>query len=413
MVSNRGVTGICAALALSILAACGGGGSNDSAGGGSNGGNNANGTPPSNNSPNVPPSSNDPNAPVAAGAFAYVVNSGSSISAFSIDETTGALSTVPGSPFANGDSPADIVVTPSGKFAYVRTGTENGPTVSTYAIDATTGALTRVGDPVELGRVVVITMAMHPSGRAIFVGTRREYGDVGSTVLPQILGYAIDAATGQLTSIGSTQLDADPQRLIVDPAGTFAYMWIYDNVSGGSIATYAINTTDGSLSETADSPFATRGAGYQFAFAPSGRHIYAADFDAVASTAVMVGYTVDATTGALSEIPGSPFGQSDRVTVHPSGKFVYGGEPGNDAMGWDSMTFAVDESTGTLTRVGSNGRVGYRFAFSPSTRFAYGIGDTVVYVNAVDPDTGMLTNVGLVSTGGSLASAIVITRTYR
>jgi 6-phosphogluconolactonase (cycloisomerase 2 family) len=411
MARNRGLTGICVALVFTILGACGGGGGSDnSAGGGSSGGNNANGTPPSNNSPNVPPSSNDPNAPVAVGAFAYVTNE-DRISAFSIDETTGALSEIPGSPFFAGERSGIAVITPSGKFAYGGTSGSDTVIISTYAIDATTGALSRVGDPVDLGRVTVISVTMHPSGRAIFLSLRRDYADFGSTVVPQIVGFAIDAATGSLTRIGSTQLAAEPQRLIINPAGTFAYVWEYDeNARKGFIATYAINTTDGSLSETADSPMETRNV-YQFAFAPSGVRIYAAVWDPDANDALMIGYAVDATTGALSEMPGSPFGQSDRVYVHPSGKFVYGGEPGNDAMNWASMTFAVNESTGALTRVGANGEVGLYLTFSPSAKFVYGASDRSLYVNAIDPDTGMLTTTGTMTFGSF--PAVVTTATYR
>jgi DNA-binding beta-propeller fold protein YncE len=52
--------------------------------------------------------------------FAYVANArGYNVSAYTIDGTTGALTSVPGSPFAAGSDPQSVAVDPSGKFAYV------------------------------------------------------------------------------------------------------------------------------------------------------------------------------------------------------------------------------------------------------------------------------------------------------
>src|ERR1700693_4286462 len=58
-------------------------------------------------------------APLRA-EFAYVANSnGSSVSGYTIDPATGALTAVAGSPFATGGSPASVAVDPSGTVASV------------------------------------------------------------------------------------------------------------------------------------------------------------------------------------------------------------------------------------------------------------------------------------------------------
>ena len=63
----------------------------------------------------------------SAGAFLYVGNSGSgSISAFSIDSGTGALTEVAGSPFPIGLTPINMKVSPSGSTLYVTGGFSNG-----------------------------------------------------------------------------------------------------------------------------------------------------------------------------------------------------------------------------------------------------------------------------------------------
>src|ERR1700729_2809441 len=78
----------------------------------------------------------------ASGAteFAFVANWGSAdVSAYSVG-TNGALTPVPGSPFAAGSEPAAITVDPGDKFAYIAN--SNASSISAYSIDSTTGALT-------------------------------------------------------------------------------------------------------------------------------------------------------------------------------------------------------------------------------------------------------------------------------
>ena len=84
--------------------------------------------------------------------FAYVANSGdNTISAYSIG-SNGALTPVPGSPFAGGDVPRSVTVDPTGQFAYVANSLRN--TISGYSIDRKTGALTPVPDsPFETGSI--------------------------------------------------------------------------------------------------------------------------------------------------------------------------------------------------------------------------------------------------------------------
>jgi 6-phosphogluconolactonase len=87
-----------------------------------------------------------------SGKFAYVGNySSNSISAFTINTNTGALTAISGSPFAAGASPQSVTVDSSGKFAYVANFNSND--VSAFTINASSGALTPVGSPVPTAGV--------------------------------------------------------------------------------------------------------------------------------------------------------------------------------------------------------------------------------------------------------------------
>jgi DNA-binding beta-propeller fold protein YncE len=89
-----------------------------------------------------------------SGKFAYVANAGAgTVSAFTIDTTTGVLTPIDADPntggvqnFAAGTNPTALTVDPNGKFVYVANNeTVGSTTVSAFVINTTTGALTSAG----------------------------------------------------------------------------------------------------------------------------------------------------------------------------------------------------------------------------------------------------------------------------
>ena len=135
--------------------------------------------------------------PATHAEFAYVANGGrlgnpddDSVSGYAIDPSTGALTAIPGSPFAAGPDPTSVAVDPSGKFAYVANSGSNN--VSGYTINPSTGALTTiVGLPFAPGTDPA-SMTVDPSGKFVYVAN----GDFSNNVT----GYTIDPSTGALTA---------------------------------------------------------------------------------------------------------------------------------------------------------------------------------------------------------------------
>jgi 6-phosphogluconolactonase len=350
------------------------------------GGGNANGTPPSNNSPTSPRTVNTP-TPSSSNVegFAYVLNNQSAnISAYSIDATTGALSEIPGSPFASlGALPEAMSITPSGEFAYVANyGSKN---ISGYSINGTTGVLTSVGAAVDvIGRP--LSIAAHPSGRAIYVVMHEEPSHPMLDVSRSwITGFAIDTASGELTSIGSVSFQSYSGHITVDPSGRFVYV---TNAGASQILAYSVDQTTGELSETAESPFGTTRNPEDITVAPSGKFAY------MGGSFGTFGYNVDAETGALSEIAGSPFAPTSAI-FHPAGRFAF--EYEYDANYTPHLfTLTIDPDTGVLTKVGETAGLGLMQAFSPSGKFAFvphSLEDTVS-VYGIDTDTGHVTDKG-------------------
>ena len=110
--------------------------------------------------------------------------------------------------------------------------------------------------------------------------------------------------------------------MAVDPRGKFAYVVNYE---GGNVSAYTINATSGALTPVTGSPF---GAGTNpdgVTVDPKGKFAYVSNGGSNSQGNVSA-YTINATTGALTPVAGSPFGAgsySNGVAVDPKGKFAY------------------------------------------------------------------------------------------
>jgi len=118
------------------------------------------------------------------GKFVVVATAGTT-SVFSLDPGTGALSAVPGSPFAIGEG---VAIDPSGKFVFVVANNA----LSTYGIDSM-GSLTPAGAPVPLVDEAE-SISVDSAGKFVFIGLLRR----------KIAGFALDSTTGTLTPIAGS-----------------------------------------------------------------------------------------------------------------------------------------------------------------------------------------------------------------
>ena len=139
--------------------------------------------------------------------FVYVANlADNTVSGYRIHRKTGALTPIPGSPFATGFSPYSVAVDPTGQFAYVanesienyRAGRPG--TVSGYSIDRKTGALTPVPGSPFAGGDVPRSVTVDPTGQFAYV--TNVYSNT-------ISGYSIDRKTGALTLVSGSPFAAE------------------------------------------------------------------------------------------------------------------------------------------------------------------------------------------------------------
>ena len=144
----------------------------------------------------LPPSNGQPGYIFVANTGDLTQAVGATVSAFSYDSTTGALTNV-GGPYAVGSAgyglPMAITIEPTGRFLYVTDYNDN--TVSEFSIDATSGQLQAVGTPVATGTgTAPADIKIEPSGHFAYVANF-----FSSTIDV----YGIDPTTGALTLVSS------------------------------------------------------------------------------------------------------------------------------------------------------------------------------------------------------------------
>jgi YVTN family beta-propeller protein len=338
-----------------------------------------------------------------AGRFAYVASegcgggSGGYVSMYTINPTTGALTSV-GPPVPTNDEFTDAVtVDPFGKFAYVASSGDiwdiDDGSLLTYSINPTTGALTATtGGIVNTGvngiPGLYNSVALDPSGKFAYApdGGAFPEGSFGGS--PSVSMFGVDSTTGALTSIGVIAAGTGPDSVTVDPAGKFAYV---TNLSSNDVSIYTIDVTTGALASTGT--IATGTAPLSIVVDPEGKFAYVANSG---SNDVSM-YTINATTGALASIGTIAVGTGpDFVVVDPSGKFAYVTNFGSN----DVSMYTIDVTTGALTPTGTiaAGQSPTSIAIHPSGKFAYvtNSASNNISMFSIDTATGALTLFGTI-----------------
>ena len=181
-----------------------------------------------------------------SGNFAYAVSAGvAGVYVYAIGGN-GALTAIAGSPFAGGTGGVEVAIDPTGQFAYVaRTVFDSPGTVSAYSIDATTGALTPVGSPLATATGPTM-LAIDPQGAFLYLACNG-----GPTHFGALAGYSINRSTGALTPLpGSPFSPSDHYSMAfaINRSGTYAYETRFRAGSTQELRTLSIGTT-GALTE--------------------------------------------------------------------------------------------------------------------------------------------------------------------
>ncbi len=324
--------------------------------------------------------------------YAYVANYNSnSVSAYSIDSTTGALTSI--NTYSTVTHPMSVTSDPTCKYLYVACEDSTNPPagyVYAYSINSITGVLTLI-DSYSTGSNS-ISVTVDPDGKYLYVAN----GSSSLTADKTVHVYTINS-DGSLTFKTTISTGKGPCSIAINPGNKFLYILeSYDY----NILAYTIGDgIYGSIATYAASP-GTSGSNYPYPRAmvihPNGKYSYSVHYD-VTSGGIYC-YAIDGATGTLGSLvtyyPG--YASLNGITIHPGGKFVYvtvsGGSGGN------ILLYTVDADTGVLTYVSSIS-VSYNGSTSPSVdpsgKFLYITNWNSAKVSAysINAATGTLTEI--------------------
>lgn len=277
---------------------------------------------------------------IVAGKFLYSANDVGTVSGFTIDNTTGILTAMTGSPFAAGVSPSALAADPNGKFLYVAN--TGGGTVSAFSIDTTSGSLAPLATVLTTAGAAGLTV--HPTGKFLYAAVDASGIDVftiGTNGVLSLVRNVPPLSGGR------------PQATVADSTGKFLYA--ADGVSG--VEFYTINTTTGDLTSARTTAFPAGTGPVAITTDSAGKFVYVANQDSnnVSGFAIL-------SDGTLTTLSGSPYavGASGAnpspiaIKMDPSEKFVYTAN-----FNGGVSIFAIDTTTaGKLTTPATSASAG-------------------------------------------------------
>jgi 6-phosphogluconolactonase len=293
-------------------------------------------------------------------------------------------------------SPAYYIIAPGGRRLY----TCNSPGfVSAYSIENSNGKLRFLnqqpsggGDPsyISLDRTARYVFVANYDGGSIAAWALTPDGRLGKrTAFIQHTGGSVNP---------QRQTHAYAHSIVIDPSNRFA---LVADLGTDKLYVYKFNVKDGSLIPN-DPAFVTvtPGTGPRHViFHPNGRYVYL--LTEMGDTIFV--YDWDGQRGALKEkqsistLPPDFHGVSvaAEVRVHPNGRFLYASNRGRDSI----AVFSVAPDTGRLTRiqdVPSGGRSPRNFDFDPTGHWMLVTNheSNNASVLRIDPQTGLLTPTG-------------------
>jgi 6-phosphogluconolactonase (cycloisomerase 2 family) len=306
--------------------------------------------------------------------------SGGGIELFGVDPASGGVGT--GSQAVNYPTlgvgnfnlsyPPGPMVPPSAKFLYVAGPGTGGQGIFGFSIAGTMGQLNPMSAffPFKPSTPfnIVTGAGMSSQGNYIYVSDTDNVYTLPTTT---IRAYAVDSTSGAITDGPILKRTSLTTQTFAGFEGTGKYLYAWsESPTGLSLSAFEINSPTGALTEVPGSPFflipnndtdpyAFSPDPLHFATSPSGKFVYLSvlNFSAPSSPAppseTISAFSVDATTGALKAVPGSPFQFANykisSMTMHPNGRYLYlyVSEVGGSFKG--ELIYAIDQTLGTLS----------------------------------------------------------------
>ncbi|MGK5084547.1 beta-propeller fold lactonase family protein [Bdellovibrionota bacterium FG-1] len=353
--------------------------------------------------------------------YVYTANYGDSaeIAAFSMNTTTGALTTVSDSSnnpksklgvttYNTGNSPWGVVADPSSKYLYVAN--EVPGTLSRYSIDAATGALTPILPDIDTGLTGPHYPVFDPTGQFLFIGGRTS---------ENMRSFVFNSSDGSLTPTGapvaSGATGGSLNRIVVHPTANFLLIALSGTTNGqDGFHSFGYNATTGVIdSAETGTPYATPGA-YDIGFNLAGTHVYGLTTTGVDSH-LIDSMDFNSSNGQLTGgLSGMAMTYMYQLVTHPLFDWLYfsisgaGGGGGSNAIQASQM---LGNGAQTLTTsahmLNYNLTPGaYQMAIDAAGQFLYIVDASYCRIEgfSINQSNGALTSIGdqtTVSTGAT------------
>jgi 6-phosphogluconolactonase len=284
-----------------------------------------------------------------SGKFLYVANPGQledDISLFDIASNGTLAEVAPRTPTGpNGTQPKLLVMDPAGNYLYAMDAVSES--ISVFSIDSSTGALSQIMDPAtqppqpypnKLGGLLPLNMVVTPSGDFLYVSVAG--GQPGTSNIGSIEGFSVNA--GVLTSLSPALISAEganPYGLAIDPSGSYLYV---ANTQSQSISILSISSSGALANDVQGSPLADiYSAPYALLMDSQGQYLYVANqaSNNVAVYSISNGLPVALTT-STSAFAFTTESSPSVLAEDPNGNYLFvgnqGGNPGIQGFGVNS-----------------------------------------------------------------------------
>jgi 6-phosphogluconolactonase len=284
-------------------------------------------------------------------AYVYMTTAKSSpgvINQYAVDYDSGALTTI-GTPVAAGNDPVALVPSPNGLFIYVINHLDS--TVQEFAVQGDGSLVSK--NIYKINGTLPTSIAIDPTGKFLYVTFTYQTGYSATTPGPGGVAIFPVNSDNSLGSVSTVNVGNNPVGVSVSYFNHFVYVLDQEPSPAATILGFSQNATTGALTPIAGTTITTVAGktvatGYAagvipsaIAEEPTARFVYVTD----QAANQLIGYVVQ-TNGSLVPMVNGPFAAGlfpVNLTIDPRGRLLYiVNYNANSVQG-----YAIDTATGT------------------------------------------------------------------
>jgi 6-phosphogluconolactonase len=288
---------------------------------------------------------------------------------------------------AESSNPSFLAIHPNQRYLYAANENRNGA-ISAFAVDSGRLTLTNMVPSRGAGPCHI---ALDRTGRWLFAAN---YGSGSIAVFPIREDGGLGEASAFVQHSGSGtdhQRQEGPHAHIVVPSPDNRFLLVAD-LGLDEVFVYSFDAAKGALTQASAAKLAPGSGPRHLAFSPNGRFVFVlSELTAAVST-----FGWDAKRGLLDPLgstPGSSPASGAEIAIHPNGKFLYASNRSDSSI----AVFRIDSGKLTLIgRVPTGGKTPRSFAIDPSGAYllAANQGSGSIVTFRIDPRTGLLNPAG-------------------